>query len=61
MARADRDSISIAGLGLPRIARGRGSYLWDSDGKRYIDGSGGPAVYCLGHGHDDFLAMYDGG
>ncbi len=35
---------------LPRISHGRGSYLWDREGKRYIDGSGGPAVYCLGHG-----------
>ncbi len=35
---------------LPRISHGQGSYLWDSAGKRYIDGSGGPAVYCLGHG-----------
>jgi adenosylmethionine-8-amino-7-oxononanoate aminotransferase len=35
---------------LPRISHGRGSYLWDSQGRQYIDGSGGPAVYCLGHG-----------
>ena len=25
-------------------------------GKRYIDGSGGPAVYCLGHGHEEVNA-----
>lgn len=37
-----------AGL-LPKISHGRGSYLWDTEGRRYIDGSGGPAVYCLGH------------
>lgn len=36
---------------LPRITHGRGSYLWDATGKQYIDGSGGPAVYCLGHGN----------
>ena len=36
---------------LPRIVRGLGSYLWDATGKQYIDGSGGPAVYCLGHGN----------
>ncbi|MDB5524048.1 MAG: aspartate aminotransferase family protein [Rhizobium sp.] len=37
--------------GLPRVAYARGSYLFDVDGKRYLDGSGGPAVYCLGHAH----------
>ena len=36
---------------LPKVVRGKGSYLWDADGKQYIDGSGGPAVYCLGHGN----------
>ncbi|NEY89626.1 aspartate aminotransferase family protein [Tabrizicola oligotrophica] len=34
---------------LPKVVRARGSYLWDAAGKQYIDGSGGPAVYCLGH------------
>ena len=37
--------------GLPRIARGEGSYLYDTAGKRYLDGSGGPAVYAIGHAH----------
>jgi len=41
---------------LPRIVRGRGSYLFDADGKRYLDGSGGPAVFCLGHGHPEVNA-----
>ena len=31
------------------IVRGRGSYLWDSDGKRYLDFVQGWAVNCLGH------------
>ncbi len=34
---------------LPKVARAKGSYLWDASGRQYIDGSGGPAVYCLGH------------
>jgi adenosylmethionine-8-amino-7-oxononanoate aminotransferase len=34
---------------LPKVVRAKGSYLWDADGKQYIDGSGGPAVYCIGH------------
>ena len=40
--------------GTPRfIARGEGAYLWDADGKRYIDyvGSWGPAI--LGHAHPE--------
>ena len=34
----------------PRIAYGRGVYLFDADGKDYLDASGGAAVSCLGHG-----------
>lgn len=34
---------------LPKVARAKGAYIWDASGKQYIDGSGGPAVYCLGH------------
>ncbi len=41
---------------LPRVVRGMGSYLWDAAGKQYIDGSGGPAVYCLGHGNTEVNA-----
>jgi adenosylmethionine-8-amino-7-oxononanoate aminotransferase len=41
---------------LPRVVRGRGSYLFDASGKRYLDGSGGPAVFCLGHAHPEVNA-----
>jgi adenosylmethionine-8-amino-7-oxononanoate aminotransferase len=41
---------------LPRIVRGKGSYLFDVAGKRYLDGSGGPAVFCLGHAHPEVNA-----
>ena len=35
----------------PIIARAEGIYLWDTDGKRYIDGSGGSSVVTsIGHG-----------
>ncbi len=34
----------------PVIAGGTGVYLIDTDGKRYLDASGGAAVSCLGHG-----------
>ena len=33
----------------PIAVRGEGVYLFDSAGKRYLDGSGGAAVSCLGH------------
>ena len=42
--------------GTPRFfTRGQGAYLWDADGKRYIDyvGSWGPAI--LGHAHPDVV------
>ena len=35
----------------PTAVAGAGCYIIDSDGKRYLDGSGGAAVSCLGHGH----------
>ena len=38
---------------LPKIAYGKGTRLFDVRGKEYIDGSGGPAVYCLGHAHPE--------
>src|SRR5580700_2080344 len=41
---------------LPRIVRGQGSYLFDTQGRRYLDGSGGPAVFCLGHAHPEVNA-----
>lgn len=34
---------------LPFATGGDGCYLIDADGKRYLDGSGGAAVSCLGH------------
>jgi adenosylmethionine-8-amino-7-oxononanoate aminotransferase len=35
----------------PIIARAEGIYLWDTEGKRYIDGSGGSSVVTsIGHG-----------
>ena len=41
---------------LPHVTHAKGSYLWDATGKQYIDGSGGPAVYCLGHANDEVNA-----
>lgn len=39
------------GQAYPRAVRGEGVYLWDADGQKYLDGSGGAAISCLGHGH----------
>ncbi|MDP9065809.1 MAG: aminotransferase class III-fold pyridoxal phosphate-dependent enzyme [Pseudomonadota bacterium] len=36
---------------LPCIVRGRGSWLFDAAGRRYLDGSGGPAAFSIGHGN----------
>src|SRR5437667_9582832 len=33
------------------FTRGRGVYLWDSRGKRYLDFLSGIGVNALGHGH----------
>ena len=41
----------------PRLAtRGEGPYLFDTDGRAYLDGSGGAAVSCLGHSDPDVIA-----
>lgn len=40
----------------PVAVRGEGCYLYDSSGKAYLDGSGGAAVSCLGHGDADVIA-----
>jgi len=37
---------------LPTVARGEGVYLFDTNGKAYLDASGGAAVSCLGHSHE---------
>ncbi|MBO6721461.1 MAG: aspartate aminotransferase family protein [Roseitalea sp.] len=41
---------------LPVAARGDGCTIIDADGKRYLDGSGGAAVSCLGHSDPDVRA-----
>ncbi len=41
---------------LPRIMRGAGSYLYDAAGRRYLDGSGGPAAFSIGHGNREVNA-----
>ena len=33
------------------MSHGRGCWLWDTEGKKYLDGLGGIAVNTLGHAH----------
>lgn len=39
----------------PEAAAAQGVYLSDATGKQYLDGSGGAAVSCLGHGHPQVI------
>ncbi|MDE9449811.1 aspartate aminotransferase family protein [Aliiroseovarius sp. Z3] len=40
----------------PIAAKGDGIYIFDSKGNKYLDGSGGAAVSCLGHSDPDVIA-----
>jgi len=37
--------------------RGQGSYLWDQEGRQYIDFAGGIAVNALGHCHPELVEV----
>ncbi len=39
----------------PLAVSGEGCYLVGANGKRYLDGSGGAAVSCLGHGDSEII------
>jgi len=45
-----RHSTYEAGAAVPIITRGEGPYIWDSNGKRYLDGLSGLFVVQAGHG-----------
>ncbi|HBU97686.1 aminotransferase class III-fold pyridoxal phosphate-dependent enzyme, partial [Thalassospira lucentensis] len=40
----------------PRAVRGEGIYIFDENGKSYLDACGGAAVSCLGHSDADVRA-----
>ena len=45
---------------LPLAVSGHGIRMLDSEGREYLDASGGAAVSCLGHGHPDVIrAMHE--
>jgi adenosylmethionine-8-amino-7-oxononanoate aminotransferase len=39
-----------------QAVRAEGVYIFDADGRRYLDGCGGAAVSCLGHSHPAVIA-----
>ncbi len=42
------------------FSHGQGVYLWDVNGKRYLDLGGGIAVCCLGHAHPELAETIAG-
>ncbi|MFB2583565.1 aspartate aminotransferase family protein [Herbiconiux liukaitaii] len=45
-----RQSVMESGAGVPIITKGEGHHIWDSTGKKYIDGLSGLFVVNAGHG-----------
>lgn len=46
----------LSRLRRPLVDRAEGIYIYTRDGRRFIDGSSGPAVASLGHGNRNVLA-----
>jgi adenosylmethionine-8-amino-7-oxononanoate aminotransferase len=45
----------VLGRQLPTVARAEGSVVWDTEGNRYLDASGGAIVVGIGHGDLDVV------
>ncbi|HPG75939.1 MAG TPA: aspartate aminotransferase family protein, partial [Rhodoglobus sp.] len=45
-----RQSVMESGAGVPIIVKGEGHHIWDSTGRKYIDGLSGLFVVNAGHG-----------
>ena len=52
---AGRDLVRSFGPRMEMFVRGEGAYLWDADGRRYLDFLAGIAVNSLGHAHPAFV------
>lgn len=52
---AGRDLLRTFGDRMAMFVRGEGAYLWDADGRRYLDFLAGIAVNSLGHAHPAFV------
>lgn len=51
LGRYKRSLMSVFGTPQRPLVRGKGSYVWDADGKQYLDLLAGIAVNALGHAH----------
>ncbi|WP_396668534.1 acetylornithine transaminase [Microbacterium sp. R86528] len=52
---AGRDLVRSFGPRMAMFTRGQGAYLWDDQGKQYLDFLAGIAVNSLGHAHPIFV------
>ncbi|MDR3201568.1 MAG: aminotransferase class III-fold pyridoxal phosphate-dependent enzyme, partial [Bifidobacteriaceae bacterium] len=54
---ADRYGAALLGVFSPQrvLVRGEGAWVWDADGRRYLDLLAGIAVNALGHAHPDWV------
>ena len=52
---AGRDLVRNVGDRMALFVRGEGAYLWDDEGRRYLDFLAGIAVDALGHAHPVFV------
>lgn len=41
----------VGGKRMPVVSHAQGIYMWDADGRRYLDGSSGPVCSNIGHGN----------
>lgn len=55
-ARYAEAMIPVFGTPQRVLVRGEGAYVWDDQGRRYLDLLGGIAVNALGHAHPAFVA-----
>ena len=52
---AGRDLVRSFGDRMALLVRGEGAFVWDGDGKKYLDFLAGIAVNALGHAHPVFV------
>jgi adenosylmethionine-8-amino-7-oxononanoate aminotransferase len=56
MSKTPRESFVFHRAGAPiYVSHGKGVYVWDTNGKRYLDGSGGPLCVAIGHAVDEIV------
>lgn len=54
-ARFDERIMRSIGMPLAKLERGSGAYVWDDEGREYLDFLAGIAVNALGHAHPTFV------